>query len=137
MLIADSLSRSTLKSAAVSEATWDNEELIFKVFQTYEAVNPKEFIPIKNETYRQIKSAIENSDEMKKMKEIILNGWPVNKNETPLCVRQYFTFRGDLTTHEGIIFKGQQAVIPKEIRPDIMRKLHISHNGLKSTLRKA
>ena len=108
------------------------------MFQTYEAVNPKEFIPIKNETYRQIKSATENSDEMKKMKEIIiLNGWPVNKNETPLCVRQYFTFRGDLTTHEGIIFKGQQAVILKEIRPDIMRKLHISHNGLNSTLRKA
>ena len=77
-----------------------------------------------------------NSDEIKKMKEIILNGWPVNKNETPLCVRQYFTFRGDLTTHEGIIFKGQQAVIPKEIRPNIMRKLHISHDGLKSTLRK-
>ena len=40
-IIADTLSRSTLKSAAVSEATWDNEELIFKVFQTYEAVNPK------------------------------------------------------------------------------------------------
>ena len=135
MLIADTLSRSTLKTAAVSEATWDNEELIFKVFQTYEAVNPKEFIPIKNETYRQIKSATENSNEMKKIKEIILNGWPVNKNETPLFVLQYFTFRGDLTMHEGIIFKGQQAVIPKEIRPDIMRKLHISHNGLKSTLR--
>ena len=90
------------------------------MFQTCEAVNPKEFIPIKNETYRQIKSATENSDEMKKLKEIILNKWPVNKNETPLCVRQYFTFRGDLRTHEGIIYKGQQAVIPKEIRPDIM-----------------
>ena len=28
MLIANTLSRSTLKSAAVSEATWDNKELI-------------------------------------------------------------------------------------------------------------
>ena len=74
---------------------------------------------------------------MQQLHNMIQSGWPEVKQKVPLSLRQYFGFRSELVTNDGLIFKGQQVIIPTDIRPEIIKKLNQSHQGVQSTLRRA
>ena len=52
---------------------------------------------------------------MKLLKSIIINGWPGDKLHFPPEVLPYFSIRDKLSVQDGIIFRGERAVIPAEI----------------------
>ena len=43
---------------------------------------------------------------------IISQGWPETKDKIPESLAPYFSFCDELTIHDGLIFKGEQLVIP-------------------------
>ena len=45
--------------------------------------------------------------------------------------------RDELAIQDGIIFRGQRIVVPVSLRLDMKRKLHASHLGVESCLRRA
>ena len=45
--------------------------------------------------------------------------------------------RDELSTYNGIVFKGERVVIPHSLRPDMLRTLHRSHSGIVKTKQKA
>lgn len=51
--------------------------------------------------------------------------------------KTYFDIRDHLSVYEGIVVKGESIVLPKSERQDIKRKLHSSHSGYDSMLRRA
>lgn len=67
------------------------------------------------------------------LKEMIVQGWPVNIQQCHTDVRQFFNFRECLGVDDGIIFKGRQVLIPKTAQGEILRQLHISHQGIQNT----
>lgn len=53
---------------------------------------------------------------MQCLSEFIHKGWPVNKKQVPDQIQQYYTYREELVLGNGVIFKGTQIIIPREIR---------------------
>ena len=45
--------------------------------------------------------------------------------------------RDELTIQDGVIFRGQRIVVPVSLRGDMKQKLHASHLGVESCLRRA
>ena len=73
---------------------------------------------------------------MKLLKSIIINGWPDDKLQLPPEVLPYFSIRDELSVQDGIIFRGERAVIPAELRNILKEKIHSSHLGIEGCLRR-
>jgi hypothetical protein len=67
----------------------------------------------------------------------IQEGWPDHRYQVSEDVKMYFDVRDTLSYEDGIIYKGERVVIPKDLRSDIMKRLHISHLGIDSMMRRA
>ena len=76
-------------------------------------------------------------EEMIKLKEIIMSGWPVQKNDVPLEIRTYFPYRDELTVQDGVVIRGERLVVPKSLRAKMTEKCHAGHLGINASLRRA
>ena len=47
------------------------------------------------------------------MTELILNGWPEDKDRVPNSALQFFDMRDELSVVDGVIVKGEAILIPK------------------------
>ena len=68
---------------------------------------------------------------------LMVTGWPTDKRKLDPLVRPYLTFKDELSLADGIAYKGQQAVIPKSMRPAMLDKIHNTHFGAGSCIRRA
>ena len=66
---------------------------------------------------------------------VIKQGWPMHRSATDVTVRPYFSFWNELTTHDGLIYKGQRLVVPLALRKELLQIAHGGHVGTESTLR--
>ena len=66
-----------------------------------------------------------------------MTGWPTAKTVVDPLVRPYFTFKDELSLADGIVYKGQQAVIPTLMRPAMLNKIHKTHFGTGLCIRRA
>ena len=48
------------------------------------------------------------------------SGWPEDKNTLPSGVQQYHSFREELTTQSGFLFKENRLIVPVSYREEIM-----------------
>ena len=37
---------------------------------------------------------------------------PENRDEVPVCIREFFGFRDEITVQDGTMYKGMRAIIP-------------------------
>ena len=82
------------------------------------------------------KVRIATASELHMLSELIDTGFPDSRNELPEIMNEYFQFRHDLTTSDGIIFYKDRIVIPPSLRRDVLSTLHAAHQGTTSmTLR--
>lgn len=67
----------------------------------------------------------------------VQNGWPASllKNQTE--VQPYFSRKLELSTCRGLLYWGRRLVIPTRARPDILKLLHESHQGVSAMKRNA
>ena len=123
LFIADTLSRAFLNDSATG-----SEIRIM-------AVNMIQEIP--NQRITEIRQATIADQDMQKLAELILNGWPQAKSAVPQEIRHYFDFRDTLSHDDGIIVKGERILVPKILRKDMKRRLHVAHLGYDSMMRRA
>ncbi|XP_022809152.1 uncharacterized protein K02A2.6-like [Stylophora pistillata] len=138
--MADSLSRAYLTP---KEATEDQED-VMTVSDTRspteieaEQVNMLQYLPVKDETLRQIQNLTQEDAILKTLACVIKQGWPESKLYLPLEVQDYFLFKEELDLLNGVIFRGDRVVIPFQMRAKLKRKLHSSHLGIQAGLRRA
>ena len=123
--IADLLSRSHLPS----KPDPNSEE--------FEHVNMAQFLPISDERLIEIKVETEADATLQLLEETILQGWPDNKEHVPPQIFPYFSTRDELSIQDGLVFRGERVVVPAKLRHDIKNKIHTSHMGAESCLRRA
>ena len=68
---------------------------------------------------------------------LIMKGWQENKPENPLCVREYWPYRDELTSKNGLVFRGIRIIIPHVMRTEMIAQYHRSHLGIQYTIRTA
>ncbi|XP_061177788.1 uncharacterized protein K02A2.6-like [Saccostrea echinata] len=122
LVIADTLSRAYLDEP--TEKRLD----IFMV-----QVNPN----LNDSRLMEIKEATAKDPDLQDLIETIQSGWPDRKSAAKESCQPYFDFRDSLSVYDGIIVKGESIIIPKSERQDIKQRLHSSHNGYDSMLRRA
>ena len=60
---------------------------------------------------------------------IVLGGWPEHKEERPIAIRDYWAIRDEISAQDGVLFKSQRIIIPKAMRPEMLRQIHYNHVG--------
>ena len=129
MYIADHLSRATVPNT-------DTQETEFQIFTLeLEEINPLNTIKISSERLSQLQKATEQDPVMQTLKTTILTGWPEQREEVPIHIREFWNFRDQLSLYNGVLFKSQRLIIPKALRLEVISRIHSSHFGIESCLR--
>ena len=104
----------------------------------FENVNMAKFLPISSEKLEDIQKRTDDEDEsLQMLKQTIIQGWPKERKNLPIQITPYFSMRDELTVQDGLIFRGQRIVIPLRLRREMKKKIHSSHLGTESCLRRA
>lgn len=79
-----------------------------------------------------------NSDELlKKLKEVIFAGFPNDKKDLPKELNDFWTFRDELSSYEGLIFKGDQVIVPEKYKNKVLSQVHEGHLSATSCINRA
>lgn len=127
MWLADTLSR-----AYLPESTPRGD-----VEAELETINMTQHVPISADRFGSIRSATEKDKTLQTLIKTILQGWPKNKADTPKEIGHYYLFQEELSYQDGIVFRGERAVIPKQLWREITQCIHSSHLGVDGCLRRA
>ncbi|KAF6772939.1 hypothetical protein AHF37_12719 [Paragonimus kellicotti] len=122
MVLADTLSRAPL---ATEEDNCTGYEQIHLTLAESDSRLPR------------IRQTFADDEEMEKLEEQIKNGWPDNARQVNEIIRPYFKVRDELTTENGLVFRGERLVIPRAARKVTMQEIHRSHLGVHSCTRRA
>ena len=95
-------------------------------------MNVSVFGDIPDKRLDEIREATSCNASLHSLMKLVLEGWPADKRETPVCALRYFGVRDCLSVVDGILVKGKAVV-----RPSIKRRLHSAHLGRDSMLRRA
>ncbi|XP_062576406.1 uncharacterized protein LOC134238297 [Saccostrea cucullata] len=128
MELADTLSRAYLPNEKPSKA----ESLV-------EAINTSmlQFLLIAPNRLKDIQDETAKDNTLQNLGAFIRNGWPDCKTLVPELIVPYFEIRDELSIQNGVIFKGDRAVIPQALRKDMLTRIHSSHLGIEGCLRRA
>lgn len=67
---------------------------------------------------------------LQELSSTISNDWPENRNSIPAIIGPYYDKRDELTIQNGVIFKGDRAVVPQALCKDMLKSIHSSHLGV-------
>ncbi|KAK2556143.1 Uncharacterized protein P5673_021722 [Acropora cervicornis] len=129
MHIADALSRAYLK-------TTDGAQTEFCEIRALETVDHEEHIqiePLKRDVFRE---QIASDSDIQELIRVIKSGWPERK-KCPPAVQPYYDERSELIESKGLVFRGEQLVVPLSLRKDMLSQLHRSHIGIGGCIRRA
>ncbi|CAG2222073.1 unnamed protein product [Mytilus edulis] len=88
-------------------------------------------------TWNMVRVATNSDDDMVKLVEIIENGMPEFRHEMPTELREFFQFREDLYTVDGVVMYKDRIVIPPALRTNVLTILHSAHQGVTSMMSRA
>lgn len=88
--------------------------------------------PIQSVTWDRVRDATSSDENMFLLSSIIDNGFPDNRQDLPPSLRDFFQFREDLFTLDGVILYKERVVIPPSLRPEVLAALHAAHQGVTS-----
>ena len=92
---------------------------------------------LRDERLQQIRDATATDQSLTILGEIILKGWPNQKDGVPMEALPYFNYRDELTIQDGIVYRGDRIIVPKALRQDMKNRVHAGHLGINSCLRRA
>lgn len=93
------------------------------------------YLPMTAERLSSIRSATSEDIKLQRVREMILAGWPQNKTDIQTDIQHYHSFQDELSFQDGIVFRGERAVISHTLRADIIQQVHSSHLGVEGCLR--
>ena len=94
-------------------------------------------LSLRSVTWERVRTAIASDDDMQALVTIIEAGMPESKNELPEQLREYFQFRDDLHTIDGVILYIDRIIIPPSLREEVLASLHSAHQGVTSMISRA
>ena len=142
MYIADMLSRAYLK-ADNSQHESIPEYQIFQLsqeqllFQEIADINQLDYMRLSEGTHQQIKQCTIADPVLQSLKNTIMTGWPLTKEEVPVCIREYWNYKEELTDQDGLLYKGMKVIVPASMRPQMIARAHSSHLGPDACVRRA
>ena len=133
MYLADHLSRAPLDQENESK-----EPDEFQVFATeLESMSPFDGIKLSPERLVQLQTCTAQDPVLMTLKTTVITGWPELREQVPIPIREFWLYRDEISVHNGVLFKNHRVIVPKLLRAEILSRIHSSHLGAESCLRKA
>ena len=98
----------------------------------FEQINMASYLPITEAWQVEIRRETGADLSLQKLKSVVTQGWPDDKQKLEEEVRPFFSVRDELSEQDGLFFRGQRTVILQSLHPMIKQKLHSSHMGVDS-----
>ena len=93
---------------------------------------------LRNPTFKdRLLSTVQSDSTLQILSSYIRNGWPAKRRMCIEPLKPFWAARYDLTTHDGLILKNRQIVIPVSMRKQIIDIIHIGHLGVSKCIEKA
>ena len=86
---------------------------------------------------KEITKYSEQDQVLKQVIQYTKEGWPNSKINLTDEAKMYFDYRVELSTGGSLLFRGERLVIPKLLRADIKKMLHVSHQAATTTINRA
>jgi len=127
MLIADFLSRAYLSRHKKQD----------QIFDDLEHINQLDYVNVSATTQNQLQNATKADATLMELMLVVQQGWPDDRSLVPVSIRQYYTFRDEITVQNGVLFKGQRIIVPRSMQEIMLKKTHSTHQGIEACIRRA
>ncbi|GFO00743.1 transposon ty3-i Gag-Pol polyprotein [Plakobranchus ocellatus] len=94
-------------------------------------------LSVSKQKQEEIRMETQNDNQLQILINTMREGWPGNRQEVLTEVREFWDVREDLTTMNGMIFKGEQILCPSAMRSDMLRRIHEGHLRIEKCKRRA
>ncbi|MES9883587.1 MAG: RNase H-like domain-containing protein [Sedimenticola sp.] len=85
----------------------------------------------------QIRQATCRDTQFQVLIRVILDGWPDIRNKCPKSIIEYWNHRDEVCVYDGIIYRGENIMIPKSMRDDMISAVHFGHMGVQKCISRA
>ena len=92
---------------------------------------------ITSEIMQQIKQETSKDSVLATLYYVVASGWPAERKETPEHLRQYWSFRDEISVYDGVAYRSHQVIVPSSLREEVLQKIHKAHQGVDSSIRRA
>ena len=96
-----------------------------------------EAVFVTDERLHKIRLNTAQDSSLQTLMNMIKAGWPEDKYDVPLCIRDYWPYRDEISTHSGLVYRGTRLIIPIEMRSSLIQRAHASHLGIQYTINTA
>lgn len=114
MILADSLSRMP------SKATSDRIVLDYQVC----------LIQFSQNRLDVLRAATKEDAELNILSKYVVTGFPLSRREMHSNIRNYWSFRDELSMEDGILLKGSRIIVPLSLQPAFLEDIHTGHLGI-------
>ena len=146
MFLADTLSRAYLEDEPERTTPRNDvrsiKERVFAL--ELEQIRHGEEVSVSPVHLKRLREMTAEDEELQILTNVISDGWPETLAQAREFDRRrkqvtelYWNCRDELTTDDGLVYRGHRLVIPAKERPNIVKRLHESHIGIEGTLRRA
>ena len=122
---ADSLSRSPQEGKAQEPKSWNDLHDEVECYVNAVLVT----LPASDQRLDELK----NDDTLKTVMQYVQNGWPEEQRRVHGPIAKYWSERGNISLHDGLLLRGRRIIIPPRLRADVLRRLHDGHQGITKT----
>ena len=126
---ADSLSRSPQECKAQESKSWNDLHDEVEAYVNAVLVT----LPASDQRLDEIRSELKNDDTLKTVMQYVQNKWPEEKRRVHGPIAKYWSERGNISLHDGLLLRGRRIIIPPRLRADVLRRLHDGHQGITKT----
>ena len=126
---ADSLSRSPQEGKTQEPKSWDDLHDEVECYVNAVLVT----LPASDQRLDEIRSELKSDDTLKTVMQYVQNGWPKEKRRVHGPIAKYWSKRGNISLHDGLLLRGRRIIIPPRLRADLLRRLHDGHQGITKT----
>ena len=92
---------------------------------------------VTSETLQQIKQETAKDSVLASLCDVIASGWPAERKEPPVHLRQYWSFRDEISVYDGAACRSNQVIVPSSLREEMLQKIHNAHQLANSSIRGA
>ncbi len=83
--------------------------------------------------HSRLKEETDRDEELQELKNLVLEGW----NRSRPIGNLYHEFEEEISTYNGVMFRGDRVIVPRSMRPEMMKTLHTGHMGIVKTKQRA
>ena len=94
-------------------------------------------VPVTVNDLDKIRAEMAKDPVFMKIMECVMQGWPDSRSKVSKEVQPYWMHHMEITVEDGILLKMDRIIIPPQLRPSTLSKIHEGHLGIEKSYLKA